>query len=477
MRLKNAFLIALTCVSSLSYAQDYKPFNLKGVALYINDQYDVQAIRVDSIRANNTDTIYKNYTSYVKNKTNATICKGSWIGSTILKKSNGWCYFFNYNADTIKFNLRATLNQTWKMYGFSNKSSLQASVSSVELIIFSGISDSVKTIKVTKVDSLGKNPEFHSEFKISKRNGFIKIANIFNFPDYVNSYVLAEVRIPGINVNVQTKDLFNFNVGDEFHIDKYYFQGGPYSESKLEKRKVLSKMVSSKGDTITYTDSVYTSSTTRNGLGNTNPTTYFKGIEKEVIVCNEVFLLPMAFSTTPSNIKLNELLYDTSYKKMVKLSHTMYQNTGDCLTSRFGNAPDPLIYIQGLGGPFWEAYSPSYVFSDYRHLDYYKKGSESKGTPINPKFLTSAHEIKNDPFVVLISPNPIQSLVVVEVNNNSRPEPYVFSLYDMLGHELIYKEFSDSKIEIERGSLAPGVYVFSLKSNSQPIKMGKVVLQ
>jgi hypothetical protein len=66
MNLKITFLTAFICVSCLVSAQEYKPFNLKGESLFMNAEYDVQAIRIDSVKANGTDTIYKNYAGYVR---------------------------------------------------------------------------------------------------------------------------------------------------------------------------------------------------------------------------------------------------------------------------------------------------------------------------------------------------------------------------------------------------------------------------
>jgi hypothetical protein len=485
MNLKITFLTAFICVSCLVSAQEYKPFNLKGESLFMNAEYDVQAIRIDSVKANGTDTIYKNYAGYVRkfpgpfNYIERTYCLGSWIGSKWMKKNNGWCYFFNYNNDTLKFNLRASLYQSWVLYSYSNKGYLLASIASLDLISYSGITDSVKTINVFRYDSLGKNIGLHSSFKISKNNGFIELCRMNEYPDIVNKYVLSSAISPALNItNIQAKDVFDFQVGDEYeHVSGYsWIKYGTVRESY--KIIVLKRERGMNSSTIIYTDSVYKCVESTTPWPNmVKTTTLLKSIIKDTIGptnYRNLNLLPLSVNkldTSSLGWIVEELKYDKILKIMVKkMRPPDHKNADHCLI--FNDLPGKLYY-QGLGGGYWE--DNNFFVFDY--LKYYKKGSKTWGTPLDPKLFLGADVDHQNPVTISFSPNPINTFATINIKNKPTNELFVFSLSDLQGNEVMHKEFTADKIEIEKGFLAPGLYVYTLKSQIETIKIGKVVIQ
>jgi hypothetical protein len=498
MNLKLTFLAACIFVAGHTIAQDYKPFNTKGESLFMNAQYDVQAIRIDSVISNGTDTIYKNYLSAVACFSNSRgYCKGSWIGSKVVKKNNGWCYFFNVQGDSIKFNLRAGLNQSWTLYTYPNSSSLKATISAIDYVNFSGISDSVKTISVYQFDNLGNKGALHSEFKISKKNGFIKLNSIYDFPDHTQAYILAGALNPTLNIkNIKAQEIYDFAPGDEYHITSYYYNNDPSpagsssSNNQLfEKRKVLQKIITSKGDSVIFMDSVYWSKNILDVQGRVVSNSFGKQVRKDIFILNDARLntLPLSVVSNYSNYFIPRLLYDTVFKRMQKVVMGPYNLNGTNYTPllyvRMAYSPylsPGCHYLEGLGGCYSykneSVYSPSYSTETYFSLLYFKKGSTTWGVPISKSVLTAISTLKEEFASASLSPNPINTSATLEIKNASN-ELYIFSLSDLLGNEVMHKEFTADKIEIEKGNLAPGLYVYSLKSQTQTIKMGKVVIQ
>jgi hypothetical protein len=481
---KITFLIAFILVSVFCQAQDYKPFNLKGESLFMNANYDVQAIRIDSVKASGTDTIYKNYLSAVPCVANYNgYCIGSWIGSKVIKKNNGWCYFFNGIGDTVKFNPRAALNTKWTLFTYPNKSSLQANVSSINYINLASFKDSVKTISVYQVDSLGNQGALHSEFKISKTNGFVKLYNIYDYPGHPQAYELANALNSGLNIkNIQAKEVYDFAVGDEFDTHEYYYNSGPgYNNyDYLTKKIVLKKTISLNGDSLTYTDSIY-SKHTNGGYPGTVSTTYRNAIIQEVFLLNDKYLntLPSALIPNSNGFYIPSLQYLTTSMRMRKIVLAPYHLQSGFFPYR---DQDNCFYLEGAGGCYFgprinDACGALCTTETGNILLYYKKGSITYGTPISRSVLTFVQEFKASQLDVSISPNPINNSAFLEIKNKPSNEVYIFSLSDLLGNEVFHKEFTADKIEIERGALAPGLYVYSLKSQTQAVKMGKVVIQ
>jgi hypothetical protein len=476
-------------MSLMSQAQDYKPFNLKGASLFVNAKYDVQAIRIDSVTTSGMDTIYKNYLSAVPCFANPYgYCIGSWIGSKVIKKNNGWCYFFNANGDTVKFNLLAGLNQSWSLYTYPNKSSLKGSVASIDYLNLAAFKDSIKTILVYQFDSLGNKGALHSDFKISKANGFIKLYNIYDYPGHPQVYELANALHSELNIkNIQSKEIYDFSIGDELHTKNYYTNYFSYSGSYdyLTKKIVLKKRISLNGDSITYTDSIY-SKHMEGGYQSLGSATYPKGIILESFSLQDKKLNSLPLALIPNNnfFYIISLPYDTILKRMRKIvPYYSFEIYGNFYRQHHffegPSLPNGWNYLEGLGGSYFGPLIYDAIgMQEYGNsLLYYKKGPISIGNPLSPSLLAYAPEAQEAQLAVSISPNPLNSLAALEIRNKPSNELFIFCLSDLFGKEVLHKEFTADKIEIERGALSPGLYLYSLKSQTQTVKTGKVVVQ
>ncbi|HXC05560.1 MAG TPA: T9SS type A sorting domain-containing protein, partial [Bacteroidia bacterium] len=73
-------------------------------------------------------------------------------------------------------------------------------------------------------------------------------------------------------------------------------------------------------------------------------------------------------------------------------------------------------------------------------------------------------------------PNPFRSTATVKMEH-AVPDPHTkFSLFDMLGQEVLQSTLTGSETEIQRGSLSPGVYFYRVEDAQRVIGTGKVVI-
>ena len=91
----------------------------------------------------------------------------SWAGIKTIIKTNGENLWFAAKNDSILFKPNTTVGGSWIV---NRKRNVSATVTSININTFLGITDSVKTIVIG-----------NKEFSLSKNNGFIKMPDIYNF--------------------------------------------------------------------------------------------------------------------------------------------------------------------------------------------------------------------------------------------------------------------------------------------------------
>lgn len=332
-------------VPLLLNAQDYKLFNTHRETYFINAENEIQAIRIDSALALGADSVFKNFQSFTISLYHSP-CLSSWIGSKIVKQADGTHFCFNSQKDSIKFLPFALLNQHWKMYIYPNKMYLKAQVVKIAAETFLGITDSVKTIRFSQFDSSGNaiaNMQFSkTEFKLSKNHGLIQGYNLYNFPVDTSAYSICGMNNPVVGMqNLTAKEVFNYNVGDEFHHYSSSTNIPYYGDYISSRTKVLSKTISANGDSIIYTDSLYEVHkhiVWSQGTGK-NYTTLNDTIIKKIIILSEYsFLdkLPMAPLYTVDETNNNNFIsakYDLatlSRKKMKPVYEYVNQGNMEC---------------------------------------------------------------------------------------------------------------------------------------------------
>lgn len=479
---KKLFIVILLTVLTIGIkAQPYKLFIPNVDYLYSDSANYFKGFRIiKTIAEGNGDSIYYPIVEtnmYVDNSGCIKSKKYSWISHKIISKPDGTTFLFNFNDDSILFNTQAELNDSWTCFRFKNGNKIIAKITTLDTISFLGILDSVKTITFELYDSINNKQPYLLDtltIQLSKNYGLIKTVNFFCFPDillnngdnYYYRTFLGIFRIAGIKTmgtyNLTKSKVYDFQPGDQ--MDIYYFhEGSEYQNvSQLDttrtKRTILERQENN--DTIRYKIHeiaqiiqtgwhLYkkTQVDTINWIAyNLNDTLF------DVLPSNELF-----FNSNRSFIyKTLQSNYDN--KRLVKLLYKdigiPYEGNDSCYS--FGlldGCPFYDYYVEGLGGPYYSGTCFDGIYQ--QRLVYFKKGSETWGTPLSINQRENIEE-KTD---INIYPNPWSSHSSIYINTTSEGNVLV---YDYLGKKVSSMPYQtgNAVINLERINYKPGMYFF-----------------
>ncbi len=241
-------------------------------------KYDsiINSIKIDSMNVVGNDTILYNFKcmrNAVPPETCSNLYGPSWIGKKVIIKSDGYNIFLNKYNDTIKINPLANLNDSFILYKYSNSNYIEATITNFDTASFIGFVDSVKTISLLVKDT---GDDTISDFlnnktiMLSKNYGLIKLPDFYEFPydsipditsllniyayNYKPFYNLVGKTNPNAGiVNITSKEIFDFNIGDEFHTEDINTLIGPQSKWKLLLISIIiDKSYSNFNDTVIY---------------------------------------------------------------------------------------------------------------------------------------------------------------------------------------------------------------------------------
>lgn len=465
--------IALFLIVFTIKAQNYQTIKADGEYFYAHEGLAVHVIKIDSTISYNDTVEYYNY-PFLRNgadelfQTCFDTAGASWIGKKVIEYPNGKNIYFNKNNDTICIETLAELNNTWRFYKFENGDNIEAKVTNLETLTFLEITDSVKTISFQLKDSLGNNLQSSLndiELVLSKNFGLINTIDFYEFPydgsienhiyPFYETYNLVGAStISAGYKNITAYDIFNYEIGDEFHIEHIYKMCCAYNscdticETKTSTiKKVLNK--ESSNDTLKYTYERYKATGSyingvfqnAGGVKDTvveeiNLAQYSQLDSLPMIYYRRDFMyhndLTINYSNINSKVHCNNIFF-------IKYEYDTCYQMGCCIDPEYCE-----YFYKGCGGPYYTA-----AFMDYHSnwLVYYKKGNNEWGTPYDKDSLLTVgiNNYKINSFNVKAFPNPVNNTTLnIEVNTN---EECYFILYDLLGKEVLKKDFSkDSKI-------------------------------
>ena len=228
MKTTHLFFIPLFFFGITLAAQPWSNICLRGVTIFRDSSKNIQAVRYDTVRSSGTDSIFVTFPciSDVQGQDWVDSTGGTILGRRILKKSNGWVYFFNRNGDTIRLNAIAKPGEHWKFFTLPDHGYLEAGVTNTAIEFATGVPDSVKTISFQARDSLESpisNPFNSLLMKLSKNFGLVKVYDFRNFPNQFSSWEICGNSLSGKGIHPLTwKDVYHYDPGDEFHYSTLY---------------------------------------------------------------------------------------------------------------------------------------------------------------------------------------------------------------------------------------------------------------
>jgi len=424
----------------------------------------------------------------------------SWYGYQMMKLNNGDEVYLNQELDSIFFKSNVQLNDSWRMYTYSNGDFIQATLASVSLGDVLGTADSIRSISLQVMDSVNQpiSSSINSKtFSISKNFGFTQLLSLQYFPNDLNYYSLKGVENPAMGrYEMGVKEIFNFDVGDVFH---YKISAPNLSGimSHFEKRHVIDKQVYFGGDSIVY---IFLDSTLmrmdyhndpipllewyinfdtlmiHNGLLDPNwrPNySYSKQLNKLPYQAIDFWSLNIPYHDTIA-LQKKSILYNGRIQKEVHRVCKQYSPEYiECspMLSRCEYLGE--LYVEGLG--FVDklnniSYCGSACCHDY--LVYYKKGTEVWGSPIQFLLILGQEDLSRYSGIS-IGPNPVQD--VIRIKNTSLEDLELYFM-DGLGRQLkSVQSFSLQNASLDISDFSEGVYYIQVKTKNsiQVIKLLK----
>jgi hypothetical protein len=438
-------------------------------------------VKIENQKVVNGDTILSNYRKLSFSNSDNFACsvtnKGwAWTGKDIIQTKDHREIFTNSEGELIIFHTNATINDSWVFWS-SNDRFFEATVTKKELETFKihkdQVTDSVLTISISLKKKDDNSPLSHSfnekEWKISKRYGFIKAYNLYNFPEDVKEMLLAGVEELNLGVkNLTEKDFFSFEIGDELHI-KEASLSGDFSESKII-QKVLDKKINSENDSIVYSILVYRNSKLR------NPPSTIASIDTISLPVainpgfNRLNSLPLKSITTDGQIAYTTQFIDSKTSHVAKtIANEGITYPADDLDSCFAlilTSEDYDFYLEGLGGPYYDYFINWYSSRD---LVYYKKGSEEWGIPLYLVTNLSTNKLTS---TIDIFPNPATDKLNISYEDLQN---CLYKVYNIEGREILNGVSSGKEEVLDLSNFKAGIYSIMIMKEGNVIFTSRFV--
>ena len=404
---------------------------------------------------------------------------GSILGTRILKQTNNRIVFFNQFNDSIILKSLSTLNEFWTCIQLSDGAFLQAQVTSVEIDTIMGLQDSLKIITFQAKDSLHQNISHHlngQDIWLYKHYGIGKIFDFYNFPNDSLSYFLSgQTHFQLGDQDFGWREIFEFNIGDEFHYKGIQISPYYYGFESIE--KVLDKTVYENSDSVAYIFEHCEYRFNPSGPGwlyiyDTVVRTY-NFLEMDTI--SWIFVMPDEFKRKDTLIwsYASEYYSYTDTSKMERIKGRLFDKymvwVDTCWFAFNFFIIDSTEYADGLG----QTFHSNNIDIESSKLVYYKKGSETWGTPVatDCPTLVSTEETPVPQTEYPIYPNPASTHITIEAPLQSQ-----ISIISLHGQKLINRQITQPKTSIDVSTLPSGVYIVKLVG-VKGVQMGKFVKQ
>ncbi len=479
--------------SAISFSQNYLTIKPDAIACYYGiDNESIFPIRIDSIKTHGDSIDYYSFCMIrpIPNSIYYTEKGPSWIGKKMVDCGNGINLFFNYENDTIFIKTNALLNESWRMYTYSNGDYLTATVSDIIPENFIGITDSVKTITLLLRNSLGVSlPGIINtyQYKLSKHYGFFIIPDFYNFPYHTGTvddlYISTpEMEIIGISnpqygwQNLTIADVFGMQTGDEIHYDYIHVNGpypGAYSENRSIIKKYLNRHESSNHDTINFEIEVCQRSVISN-MSETTTNYYHDTVSSTIIIPGNSFnYLPL------------EPFFDGFqwgyFNKIDTIGHRpnhvfIYDYNDSLVNNYLIDSWTDVYYYQNIGNETFHFNNYYNSDEDIQTYHYYNVNSVAWGTPyICDSLLASVNTIHSDNSSISIFPNPANNYIEIQLQDNL-PGNVKIEIINSYGSTVYRELLSEKHKRLNTRNYPSGIYFIKVSGNNNKVINKKLII-
>lgn len=250
-----------------------------------------------------------------------------------------------------------------------------------------------------------------------------------------NVYFISELKAQNIST---VAEIYNFDVGDIFHVDKYGTDGGS-GFSTILNIEIVEKFYTGNDDTLFYV---------RDVAAKTNSSEYPYNVYDYYFDTIYYFGLgSLIFSGNIDSVYSDTALYN---------GRTInYKFAYDSIGSQMWTYK----YAEGCGQAYYEYYSwdgSAYV-DYYEKLIYYKKGDEEWG---NPYYVSVEENKKADKNRILIYPNPAHDFFEIHTEDMVSQ----VTVYSLTGQTQMFIDDVHANSIINVSNLSTGVYYVKVKT-------------
>lgn len=504
----------LSCILLLNFllintlrtsAQNFKAVKT-GASYYYYDSVskEIIAARIDSTSVAGSENQYfgmrqirqTDYGCYIPNG-------ASWLGDLVTENPNGVFKFIVYpfspsdSADIFTINSQALVGNYWHFYNYhSINDYVEAKVTQIISATFIGISDTVKTISLQRKSASGQNisdPINSQKILLSKNYGLIRLPKFDEFRTILKFFDLCGKTNPTTGqTNLTFNEIFDFQVGDEFHIaynDEPYATFFPHTFGFVVQR-VLERINGSNSDTVSYKIAECKTTTIipamyEQTISNVADTVVVKYVNsnypKIVYDPKEPQISPYGFLELTENqmgLSSTSILDQTGKLwKHTNATWPLWSNGQQCWNyATIDDYDIDAYYYKGLGGPYhyWMAAG---LNTNFRKLVYYKKGTQTWGTPLNCDTLLHT-SLQDDPLKQRLSifPNPTSGIINIAVPQSFQL-PCNLAVFDLAGR--VAKEFqiTELMLSFDLSNFPSGLYTYKVIAANREVFRGKVIKQ
>lgn len=490
------FFIAASLLAIGTKAQNYSCLQAGVKHYFTNSDGYLRGIRVDSMSVIGSDKFFYlyrtprgNYPAWSGGSVVLDSTGGSWLGKTVLQKSDGTFLFDNSWLDTVVIKTQAQIGDPWTFYDDTSNNYYVATLTAVDTLSILGATDSIKRITIAAYNGSGidVSDAFHNvQIILSKNHGFVEVFDLYNFPyhppgvayrpgfDYYVDVVGGPTRRGSIFtlidfINPTWAQLHDADSGDVFQYTEYapgyclrcsypicsYYPLSYYVDS------VQNKTISASDVRIDYRRLKATQH-----YDMMEHYLYHEHYPYDISVYARTQLFSFDFLVDtlrmPEEYGQSTLLFyfprDSTYcMKSPLYTVAPSEMTWAKWTGFFERAPPTRKYKMGLGMVYFFEYDAGRDLTWNTTLTYYKKRGVSCGGYVVPKPVKVANVLAAKGAFKL-QPNPANALL--DVFHDDRI--YTIVIYDLLGRRVFNATYNAAHVQVDIAQFQPGVYLITV---------------
>jgi hypothetical protein len=345
---------------------------------------------------------------------------------------------------------------------FDENIKIEATLSQIMNQNIFGVVDSVKTFTLQVFDSLN-NPISHilngETYQFSENYGFVSAPDFYYFPSTMK-HDLTGIQNTRLGIyNITRNDIYDFEIGDEFHIrEGTIFSGHYYKVIILTKQLDADNNWEYTYDVPRHIFAGYDFDIDADTAIELSGTVPLQLLPQAVI---SPFHLPNVFHQYNSGFSTFNTFEKSRYnnRNQKRFDTGFWQNFNNCWSVAFISGSQKDTYIEGLGGPYGGSSSGSGITA---FLVYYKKGNETYGTPVDFDLLMPTKSVINKSDNLKIYPNPAQDFINIEIENVSKLD-FNILIINNLGQIVQQVILTQNVQQIPVSHLPKGIYTLQIR--------------